>query len=138
MIEDERLSLREDLLVGATDDWLSLADFVGVARRAIPNDLPGVPGAEEALRAQVLGLVGEMLLDGSLVAGDVENEFGPWSLAAADCIARIARDSAAMPMKEIWPGAACWFEATPKGLASGAAMLECEGEPLIVWGSPWP
>jgi hypothetical protein len=101
------------------DDWLHVAEFTGIVRRA------GL-ATSDVLRAAAIGLISQVLISGLMVAGDV-NELGfqQWPGTPAEAIVRIVESwDPAEPFPT--PGSVAWLSNTPKGEQLGQAVLDRE------------
>jgi hypothetical protein len=115
----EQRGLIEDVLARAMDDWLHAAEFSGIVRRT------GMATAE-GVRAAAIGLIAQVLVDGLMVAGDVDElGFHQWPGPTADAIVRIVQCwDPAEPFPT--PGSVAWFECTARGKQLGEAVIERE------------
>lgn len=111
--------LLEDALARGIDDWLHAAEFSAIARRAAAVGVEG-------LRALAIGLIAEALIDGAMVAGDVDDSgFHPWPEAPIDAITRVVRSwNREEPFPT--PGSVAWFANTAKGDEIGRSVLDRE------------
>lgn len=111
--------LMEDALARSVDDWLHVAEFSDIARRACDERV-------EALRATGIGLIVIALVEGLMVIGDVDDVgFHAWPGSLSDSIERLV---------QLWdpqepfptPGSVAWLACTPKGEMLGNAVLDRE------------
>jgi hypothetical protein len=117
--EWDHRSLVEDALARSMDDWLHVADFTSIVSRS------GLATAE-GLRAAAIGLITQVLVDGLMAAGDVD-EFGfhAWPESGSPAIDRIV---------QLWdpsdpypaPGSVAWLARTERGTSVGQAVLDRE------------
>jgi hypothetical protein len=115
---DQR-GLLEDALARGVEDWVHVAEFSAIARRASATSI-------EALRALAIGLITQALVNELMVAGDVdESGFHPWTGTVGDAVVRIVRS---WDPVEAYPpaGSVAWLANTPKGDALGHAVLDRE------------
>ena len=118
---DQR-SPKDDVLVGGLDDWASAAWVYESTR------LSGL--SDQALRRELaLGLIAELLVEGLVVAGDVdEHGHRPWACSPGEAIARITREWVTEWSGEVpTPGAIVWFANTDEGDLVANAVLAREG-----------
>lgn len=105
-----RFSLIEKLLVDGLDDYGSANWVVAIARREL-----NIADIRD-LRAISLGLIAELLMEGLMVAGDLEFHFYPWDLEPHAALRRIIDEWLEWGLEESpTPGAICWLDNTEKG-----------------------
>jgi hypothetical protein len=104
------LSLKEQVLVRGLDDWVYAADVYGIAA--------GSGLAEpSAIRELSLGLTSEILVEGLMVAGEVDGTgHRPWEMSTGDAIVRITEDWLEWT-EQLTPGAVVWLDLTETGRA---------------------
>jgi len=107
------LTVEQDFLAHAAEDWMSAAEALGLALRSGLTE----PGD---LRDLTVGILGRLLLNGLLVAGEIgDGSFAPWRVSTAEAIARIIRQWSDAPDPMVMPGEIAWFDTTPRGQALG-------------------
>lgn len=101
---------REDVLVGGLDDWADAGWVYGSTR------LAGITDSEQR-RVLAIGLIAELLVEGLMVPGDVDDGgHHPWPHSTGDAIERIAREwLTEWPDKIPTPGAIVWLANTSGG-----------------------
>lgn len=112
----DTLSLKEDLIASATHDWQHISDVVGIARRSGLVD-------DDLLRMFIVGLIGQVLVEGLMVAGDAMDGFSAWPMSVGESIARIARELGETPIDELAPGNIAWFALTQEGELLGKRLI---------------
>lgn len=116
---DDR-SLLEDLLARSVDDWVSDAALIGIARRLTVSD-------PEAQRLLAIGLVAQVLVQGLMVAGDLDAVgHQPWECSPGDAVARVAEEWLARSNTPLAPGEVVWLDNTEAGRLIGEAVLARE------------
>lgn len=120
---------KEDLLVGGLDDWVYASWALQSAKLTGEQHVP-------ALIAATLTLIAEVLEEGLMVAGDVdEGRHIPWDLTASQAMTNIAseweRDWAGQVPT---PGAVTWLANTEAGDRLAHAVLARE----VGGGTPHP
>lgn len=111
--------LIEDLLARALDDWLHIADFVGVARRL------GLE-SEEGLRSIAAGLIAQVLCRHLMVAGDLDElGFHAWPGNPGEAVERLIQEWAELDLSPT-PGAVAWFANTELGDEIGRRVHQRE------------
>lgn len=110
---------KEDLLVGGLDDWVDLSWASNSVR-----DLVDISN----LRTMTIGLVTEVLVEGLMVPGDVDEEgHRPWQCSPGVAIERIAREWLRDWGEELpTPGAIVWLANTEAGDAIARIALRGE------------
>lgn len=111
------LSLADDLLARASEDWVSPAEVIDLARRS---------GAEnpEDLRDLSVGLISRLILAGLLVPGEIDaGGHRAWESSAAASIERIATDWNARTDAFVMPGEIVWLNTTTEGQLRGEQVL---------------
>lgn len=112
---------KEDVLVGGLADWAYAAWVYGSTR------LAGLVEPEQR-RTLALGLIAELLVEGLMVAGDVdETGHHPWQCSPGEAIERITREwltewGAETPT----PGAIVWLAITETGRERAHLVLARE------------
>lgn len=112
---------KEDVLVGGLDDWAYAGWVYGSTRHSGLVD-------PESRRALSIGLIAELVMEGLMVPGDVDDGgFHPWDLAPGASVERITR---------LWlndwhdeippPGAIVWLENTDAGDVIARSVLARE------------
>lgn len=121
-------SPKEDALVGGLDDWQYESWIYGSTRLAGLSDYA-------SRRTLALGLIAELLVEGLMVAGDVDEQgHHPWPCSPGEAIERITREWLTEWGEELpTPGAVAWFANTPQGNEIAQAVLR-GGEPSSVPG----
>lgn len=103
-------SPKDDVLVGGLDDWAYAAWVYGST---------GLGGLSDPVlrRALALGIIAELLVEGLVVAGEVDEQgHHPWPCSPGEAIERIAREWITDWEYEIpAPGAIVWLANTDKG-----------------------
>ena len=112
---------KEDVLVGGLDDWACAGWVYGSTR------LSGIVDPESR-RTLSIGLIAELLVEGLMVPGDVDDHgFRPWDLAVGASVERIAKLWLNEWSDEIPPpGAVVWLENTEVGDAIARRVLARE------------
>jgi hypothetical protein len=107
--------------VGGLDDWQYVSWIYGSTRLA---------GLRESAsrRTFALGLIAELLVEGLMVAGDVDEQgHHPWPCSPGEAIERIAREWLTEWGDELpTPGAIAWFANTPRGNEIAQTVLRRE------------
>lgn len=106
-------TLAEVILARAADDWVSAAEVI---------DLVRLSGAAEPsdLRDLATGPVSRLILDGLVVAGDVDAAgHVPWPGSASDAIVRIVKEWSARTDPFVMPGEVFWLDTTAAGQSLG-------------------
>ena len=103
-------SPKEDALVGGLDDWADAGWIYGSTRLAGVTD-------PELRRILAIELIAELLIEGLMVPGDVDdNGHHPWLGSTTDAIERITREWLSEWPDDIpTPGAIVWLANTPRG-----------------------
>ena len=115
-------TLAEELLARASEDWLTAAEVIDVARQSGLTD-------PSDLRDLSVGLISRLVATGLLVPGEYDGtEHRPWDCSHGEAIARIAEDWAARRDPFVMPGEIVWFDTSPEGQRVGQAVLEREAE----------
>lgn len=119
-------SPRDDALVGGLDDWPYASWIYGSTRLAGLRD-------SASRRTFALGLIAELLVDGLMVAGDVDEQgHHPWPCSPGEAIERIAREWLTEWGDELpTPGAIAWFTNTPRGNEIAQAVLRGEEQSSV-------
>ncbi|WP_415853985.1 hypothetical protein [Sinomonas sp. G460-2] len=113
-------TLTEDLLARAAEDWVSAAEVIDLVRRSGATD-------PETLRDLSMGLVSRLLLQGLIVAGDLDGQSHvPWPCSPLDSIGRIITAWAAKRDPFVMPGEVVWINTTPAGQRIGEAIWRRE------------
>jgi hypothetical protein len=108
-----RLSLEQDILARAAEDWISAAEVLGIVRRSGLSD----PSDLRDLAVEVLS---RLLIRGLLVAGEIDGgSFREWPVPPAQAITAIARDWSEREWPLVMPGEIAWFDTTPSGQQIG-------------------
>lgn len=117
----KKTTLKEELLISGLDDW-SYAGWVLQTVR-----LSGLADYA-ALRALSIGLIAELITEGLVVPGEIDNkDHVPWRCTNGEAIERITAEW----LKE-WadesptPGAIVWLDNTPAGDEIARAALDRE------------
>lgn len=116
-------SLIEKLLVDGLDDHTNANWVVAIAHRGL-----NVADTRD-LRAIAIGLIAELLLEGLMVAGDLERDghFYPWNLEPHAALRRIIDEWSEWGLEQSpTPGAVCWLDNTEKGDEVGRKAFERE------------
>lgn len=113
---------KEDLLIGGLDDWAYAGWVVQSARLSGETD-------PTALRDLALGLIGEVLRDGLMVAGDLlDGEHVPWFGDPDRWLERIRQEWLDEWVDEVpLPGAIVWLSNTSAGDKLARDVLAREG-----------
>lgn len=113
---------KEALLVGGLDDWAYVGWVAQSARLSGETD-------PTALRDLALALIGEVLRDGFMVAGDLlDGEHVPWHGDPEEWLERIRQEWLDEWGDEIpSPGAIVWLSNTPDGDKLARDVLAREG-----------
>ncbi len=114
---------KEDLLVGGLDDWVDPGWACGSTEYTEITD-------RVQQRTFTLGLIAEVLVEGLMVPGDVdENGHQPWKCTTGEAIERITREWLTdWPDEEApLPGSVVWLSNTPAGDEIGRSVLAREG-----------
>lgn len=101
---------KEDLLVGGLDDWVYASwAYVSTQRSGITDPIQR--------RTLTIGLIAEVLVEGLMTPGDVDNEgHRPWPCSVGDAIERITREWLTdWPDELPYPGAIVWLDNSPAG-----------------------
>lgn len=115
-------TLAEDLLARASDDWVTAAEVIDLARRSGLED-------PEDLRDLSVGLIARLVATGLLVPGEYDGSVHrPWECSTAQAIARITEDWSARTDPFVMPGEIVWLDTTPEGQRLGGAVLRREAE----------
>jgi len=102
------MTLTEDLLARASDDWLTAAEVIDVARRS------GLQNPDD-LRDLSVGLITRLIVTGFLIPGEYDGVgHRPWDCSAGEAVARIAEDWAARKDPFVMPGEIVWLDAPSK------------------------
>lgn len=115
-------SPKDDVLVGGLDDWAYAGWVYGSTR------LSGL--SDRALRRELaLGLIAELVVEGLVVAGDVDEQgHHPWACSPGEAIERITREWVTEWGDETpTPGAIVWLANTDEGNRIARAVLAKEG-----------
>lgn len=118
-ISDPVKDPREEILLSGLDDWVSLAE----ARSLVQEFLPGTAPSEE-VRSATLSIIGDLLRDQLMEAGQLRPRFVAWVGTPDDVLHRIASEWS--PGEEIWVGKICWLAST---LAGKAVALRLTDDP---------
>jgi hypothetical protein len=112
---------KEDVLVGGLDDWAYAGWVYGSTR------LAGVTDSEQR-RVVAIGLIAELLVDGLMLPGDVdEHGHHPWPHSPGDALERITREWLTEWRNEVPPpGAIVWLANTEAGSAIARDVLARE------------
>jgi hypothetical protein len=115
---------REDVLVGALDDWASAGWIYGSTRLAGVTD----PGSRRTL---AIGLIAELIVEALMIPGDVDDQgHHPWPHSPGDAVERIAHEWLTdWPDEAPPPGAIVWLANTTAGdeLARRVLAREARG-----------
>jgi len=114
---------KEDVLVGGLDDWAYAGWVYGSTR------LAGITDSEQR-RGLAIGLIAELLVEGLMVAGDVDDQgHHPWPHPTGDAIERITREwLTEWPNDVPAPGAIVWLANTPAGNEIARRVLAREAD----------
>ena len=106
----EKRTPKEDVLVGGLDDWAYAAWVYGSTR------LAGLTDSEQR-RTYSLGLIAELLVEGLMVPGDVDDHgHHAWPCSAGEAVERIVREWLTdWPQEVPTPGAIVWRANTESG-----------------------
>ena len=96
------------ILLSGLGDWVSL----GEARDYVADDHPGA--SSPTLREETLTVVGRLLHDGLIVAGDLRPSFERWERTAEQSAVAI-RSAWSDADDRLRPGEVCWFANTRAG-----------------------
>ncbi|GAB3610302.1 hypothetical protein GCM10027414_24280 [Humibacter ginsengiterrae] len=110
---------KEDVLIGGLEDWI-YASWVS-------NSIWDLV-ASQYRRTLTIGLIAELLVEGLMVAGDVDDQgHHPWACSIGEAIERIALEWLTEWRDEIpTPGAVVWLANTPAGDAIARNALRRE------------
>ena len=115
-------TLAEDVLARASEDWVTAAEVIDIARRS------GLVNAED-LRDLALGLVARLVMTDLVVPGEYDgSNHRAWDGSAADAVARIAEDWSVRTDPFVMPGEIVWLDTTPRGQQIGEAVLAREAK----------
>lgn len=115
-------TLSEDVLARATQDWVTAAEVIDLARRS------GLRSAED-LRDLALGLIARLVMTDLVVPGEYDGStHRAWDCSRAEAIARIAEDWSARSDPFVMPGEIVWLDTTPRGHQIGKAVFRRESE----------
>lgn len=113
------LSPQEELLVSGLDDWVYESWVLSCMRRAHPEKY-------DVLRPLCIGLIAEVIVQGFMVPGDVDEEgrHHPWQLTSGEAIERISREWVTDWSDELPDlGAIVWLANTPVGMRMAEKAL---------------
>jgi hypothetical protein len=100
--------LVDELLGRGLDDWVSLAEVVGLVRQAVPQV------NEEDLQENCVALIRDVVDAGLMTLGEVsDGGFFEWQEPLDEAIGRIREAWDTKPETEWW--FACWLANTPAG-----------------------
>jgi hypothetical protein len=118
---DQR-SPKEEILVEGLDDWVYAAWVHSSTRLSGLSD----PSLRRTL---ALGLIAELLVEGLVVAGDVDEQgHHPWPCSPGEAIERITREWLAEWSDQVpTPGAIAWFANTSDGDRIAESVISREG-----------
>jgi hypothetical protein len=111
--------LMEELLIGALDDWLHLADVAWAAREF---------GSTGDVISDGLRALGVLLKRGLIELGEVsDGGFFAWDLAPLAALEQLETEWRALG-HEPQPGDVCWIANTPTGDIRARELLRERGE----------
>lgn len=115
-------SPQEDVLVGGLVDWEYAASVYG------STSLSGLQ-SQSLRRTLALGLIAELLVDGLVVAGDVDEQgHHPWPCSPGEAVERITREWMTEWSNDVpTPGAIVWLANTDEGDRVAEGVLRREG-----------
>ena len=115
-------TLAEDLLARASEDWVTAAEVIDLARRS------GLDNPED-LRDLAVGLIARLIIAGLIVPGEYDGSgHRAWDCSAAESIARIVEEWSARTDPFVMPGEIVWLDASAEGQRLGDAVLLRESE----------
>jgi hypothetical protein len=109
----------EEILARSTDDWISAAEVIDVARISGETD-------PKKLRVISLDIIRQLVMDGLVVPGDVDTAFRPWDCTPSEAVARIVEDWMARDDPFVMIGDIVWLDATQEGQRIGEAICDRE------------
>lgn len=115
MLDD--LSLTEDVLSRAADDWLTAAEVIDVSRRSGLTD-------PSDLRDLSVGLIARLVFGGLLVPGEFDGKsHRAWECSPAQAVQWVSDDWAARDDPFVMPGEIVWLAASSEGKSRGEDVL---------------
>lgn len=119
---EPKRSIVEELLVSTIYDWIDL----GYVRSTV-RELTGAEPPE--LHAATMKVVGALIADGLVAAGDVtDGAFQEWDCTRDEAIARIDQEWRAASDPELWPFQVAALAPTQDGFRVIAGVMAREGE----------
>lgn len=116
------MTLAEDLLARASEDWVTPAEVIDLARRS------GLESPED-LRDLSIGLLARLVLSGLLVPGEYDGvSHRAWESSPADSVAHIIEEWSTRTDPFVMPGEIVWFDTSPEGQLIGEAVLQRESD----------
>lgn len=117
----EPRTLTEDVLARAAEDWLSVAEVIGLIR-GITDPV--------TRRDLAIGVISRLMVEELIVVGDItEGTHVPWASSIGESIVRIISEWVAREDPLVMPGELAWLDTTERGQQLGERVWRRDESP---------